>query len=97
MKKTTFVVRVQLKNETTDNYVRLKNILLDKGFTKQITADTGETFTLPRGNYIANATNTISEVLDIVLSAARTVDIKPMVLVSEIKDGGNRWAGLPRP
>lgn len=89
----TFIVRVQLNTETSQNYTVLKNALLKAGFSKTITSKTGVHYTLPNGNYLAESDKGVAEILDIVHQiVARIGDKSAMILVSEADS--NAWVNL---
>jgi len=94
MKKYTYIVRVQIPNGVIGEYTKLKNILVQAGFTKIIVAKDGTKWQLPTGNYLAVSTKDPKEIRDIVLNAANMVKRKCMVLVTQ--SSGDAWANLPQ-
>lgn len=91
-----FIVRVQLTREDPAQYTILRDKLLSAGFTKRIKSQAGVEYRLPNGNYLAQTTDSLDKVYDVVRSIAITVDRNSMILVTQATEKGNTWSGLER-
>jgi hypothetical protein len=90
----TFIVRVELheiKNLADDAYEKLHTSMEGKGFSRTIKASDGSVDHLPPAEYRYEGSATKDQVLDLAREAAKTVDKKFGVLVTE---GSCRWWGL---
>lgn len=92
----TFIVRIQLTNESSANYTLLRDRLLDIGFTKRIKSKEGVEYRLPNGNYLIVSNSNLDTIFNAVYKIAHTIDKTPMILVTEVKEKGNSWSGLQK-
>lgn len=88
----TFIVRVQLTNESPAHYTKLRDNLLAIGFTKRIKSKEGVEYRLPNGNYLIDSDRDIDTVSNAVKKIAFAIDRTPMILITESKT--NVWIGL---
>ena len=92
----TFIVRVQLTNDTANNYTVLKDALLKSGFSKIITGRNKTPYVLPTGNYLIDSEKTVDDILGTVqLVLKRVGDTNAQAMVIETKKGGTSWVNLP--
>ena len=98
MKKSKYLVRVQLIREISSQYTLVRDGLIARGFTKRIKNKEGIEYRLPNGNYYAEGENTANEIFDIVAQVVSKIDPKASVVVSHISDdqGSLIWANLER-
>lgn len=92
----TFIVRVQLTVERQSDYTRVRDGLLNIGFTKRIKSSDGIEYRLPNGNYKIESDRTGAEILTAVQQVVFRIDRTPMILIAEVKPKGLTWSGLER-
>ncbi|MEM7927245.1 hypothetical protein Q4R04_15755 [Morganella morganii] len=85
-----FTVRVELHNGDADDYESLHQKMEAKGYSKEITHSSGETYKLPSAEYVTSKNATSSEVRDEVVKIATSVRKNPDVLVT--KSSGRAWS-----
>jgi hypothetical protein len=87
-----FTVRIELHDAKWDDYETLHAAMAEKGFSRFVTADDGQTYHLPWAEYSAVGDLTSAQVRDIAQAAAATTGKRHGVLVTE--SNGRAWAGL---
>ena len=87
-----FTVRVELHQAEWADYERLHAAMEQKGFSRLIKADNGNTYHLPWAEYTGTANLTSMQVLNIASAAAATTGKRNAVLVTEAVS--RAWAGL---
>lgn len=87
-----FTVRVELHEANYADYTTLHAAMEQKGFSRLITSDKGNTYHMPWAEYNGSANLTSSEVRDIARSAANTTGKKNAVFVTEAQS--RAWVGL---
>ena len=91
---TTFIVRFQLEAGTLQDYERLRNLLINAGFSKKIQAKDGRYYFLPQGEYIGETNKSRDEVLQIAAANAAKIRRRYKVLVIESAPHGCAWINL---
>jgi len=91
-----FIARVQLSLEISGNYTRLRDALLNIGFTKRVRSKEGVEYRLPNGNYRVESNKSLDEVTTAVAQIARSIDRNSQIFVCEVKENGMSWNGLQR-
>ena len=87
-----FTVRVELHQALGTDYDALHAAMEQKGFSRLITGDNGQTFYLPWAEYNGSGNLTSAQVRDIARAAANTTGKNNAVLVSESVN--RAWIGL---
>jgi hypothetical protein len=87
-----FTVRVELHQATGDDYDVLHASMEQKGFSRLITADNGQTYQMPWAEYNGSGNLTSSQVRDIAREAANTTRKNNAVFVTEATT--RAWIGL---
>ncbi|MBD2827026.1 type V toxin-antitoxin system endoribonuclease antitoxin GhoS [Xenorhabdus szentirmaii] len=88
-----FTVRIELRNADSSDYDKLYDKMKAKGFSKFITADSGNKYELPPAEYnFISKSKSCQEVRDLAYNTAKSVNSNPAVLVTE--SNGRRWEGL---
>ncbi|MGD0796340.1 MAG: hypothetical protein ABR910_01335 [Acidobacteriaceae bacterium] len=87
-----FTVRIELHGAQWEDYEALHSAMQRKGFSRQITADSGRTYLMPWAEYDATASLSSMEVLGAAQQAANSTGKKNAVLVTEVKS--RAWSGL---
>lgn len=87
-----FTTRVELHNASYSDYETLHAAMERRGFSRQITSDSGKTYHLPTAEYNRDGALTRQQVLDSAKAAATETGKKFAVLVSEAD--GRTWVGL---
>ena len=88
----TFTTRVELHRAYDDDYDVLHAAMERRGFSRQITSDSGKTYHLPTAEYNISGNKTRDQVLDLAKAAASETNKKHAVLVTE--SNGRSWSGL---
>lgn len=92
---TTFTVRVELRNADSSDYDDLYDRMSDNGFSKFITAESGNEYRLPNAEYTYSSnTENKKQVKELAFRIASEVNDDPAVLVTQ--SSGRAWAGLER-
>jgi hypothetical protein len=87
-----FTVRVELHDAQWSDYNQLHLAMEQRGFSRQITSDDGETYQMPWAEYNGAANLTSVQVLDLAKGAADTTRKQYSVLVTEA--ASRAWVGL---
>ncbi|MGA9669359.1 MAG: hypothetical protein WBQ94_09135 [Terracidiphilus sp.] len=87
-----FTVRVELHQATGDDYDVLHSAMAQKGFSRLITADNGQSYQMPWAEYNGSGNLTSSQVRDIAREAANTTRKNNAVFVTEATT--RAWIGL---
>jgi hypothetical protein len=88
-----FTVRVELHQAIGADYDALHAAMEQKGFSRLITADNGQTYHLPWAEYNGSGNLTSAQVRDIARDAANTTKKSNAVFVTEAAT--RAWIGLP--
>nr|WP_240000917.1 MULTISPECIES: DUF2622 domain-containing protein [unclassified Photorhabdus] len=89
------MVRVELRKADNSDYDKLYDKMKAKGFSKFITADSGNKYELPPAEYyFKSESKSRQEVRDLAYDVAKSVNSRPAVLVTE--SDGISWRGLDR-
>jgi len=88
-----FTVRVELHQANYDDYEILHAAMEQKGFSRKITADNGQTYRMPWAEYNGSGNLTSAQVRDIAREAANTTGKANAVFVTEAQT--RAWIGLP--
>lgn len=92
---TNFTVRVELRDADSSDYDDLYDRMSDNGFSKFITAESGNEYQLPNAEYTySSSSKTKRQVKDLAFRIACEVNDDPAVLVTQ--SGGRIWEGLKR-
>ncbi|NEG85089.1 hypothetical protein GQQ15_06385 [Pantoea agglomerans] len=84
-----FTVRVVLENANGEDYENLHELLALRGYSREITGDSGRVFKLPDAEYNASKDLTIEELRNEVMGIAAQVKEHYYVLVT--KANGRSW------
>jgi hypothetical protein len=87
-----FTVRVELHKAAWNDYDRLHTAMEQKGFSRQITSDTGKTYHMPWAEYNGTGNLTSAQVRDIAREAADSTGKQNAVFVTEAVS--RAWVGL---
>jgi hypothetical protein len=87
-----FTVRVELHQAVGADYDALHAAMEQKGFSRLITADNGQTYRLPWAEYNGSSNLSSTQVRDIARDAANTTKKSNAVLVTEAIT--RAWIGL---
>ena len=87
-----FTVRVELHQAVGADYDALHAAMEQKGFSRLITGDNGQTYHLPWSEYNGSGNLTSVQVRDIARDAANTTKKSNAVLVTE--STSRAWIGL---
>ncbi len=88
-----YTVRIELhSSQYNPDFETLHRAMTQKGFGKLITADSGITYHLPRGEYDIQITSDRSQVLNAAKQAVQTTGQSAEILVTE--STGRTWSGL---
>ncbi len=88
-----FTVRVELHQAAYADYETLHAAMAQKGFSRQITADNGQTYHMPWAEYNGFGNLTSVQVRDIAREAANSTGKANAVFVTEAQT--RAWIGLP--
>jgi photosystem II stability/assembly factor-like uncharacterized protein len=89
---TNFTVRVELHKATWDDYETLHAAMGNHEFSRDITADDGNTYHLPTAEYNISTSQNRSSVLASAKTAASQTGKKASILVTE--SAGRTWSNL---
>jgi hypothetical protein len=87
-----FTTRVELHNASYSDYETLHAAMERRGFSRQITSDSGKTYNLPTAEYNREGALTRQQVLDSAKAASAETGKRFAVLVTEAE--GRIWVGL---
>lgn len=88
-----FTVRVELHQANYADYETLHAAMEQKGFSRQIIADNGQSYYMPWAEYNGSGNLTSAQVRDIAREAANTTGKANAVFVTEAQT--RAWIGLP--
>jgi hypothetical protein len=88
-----FTVRVELYEAQRADYNTLHAAMAQRGFSRLIMSDEGNTYELPWAEYDGSCKLSATQVLGITQKAAATTGRKNCILVTEAKS--RAWSGLP--
>jgi hypothetical protein len=88
-----FTVRIELHEAQWTDYDALHAAMEQKGFSRLITADNGQTYHLPWAEYNGSGNLSSAQVRDIARDAANTTGKNNAVFVTEATT--RAWIGLP--
>jgi hypothetical protein len=88
-----FTVRVELHQAQWTDYQMLHAAMEQRGFTRQIASDNGQTYQMPWAEYNGHGNLTSVQVLDIAKVAADSTGKQNAVFVTEA--ASRAWIGLP--
>ena len=88
-----FTVRVELHNAPWSDYDELHAAMEQRGFSRQIISDNGQTYQMPWAEYNGFANLSSAQVRDIAKAAADTTGKQNSVFVTEAVS--RAWVGLP--
>ncbi len=89
----TFVVRIELhSSDYYPDFEQLHKAMFAAGFSKQIKADSGQSYLLPRGEYYIITTKSSDQVLNAAVAAMNTTGESGEILVT--RSAGVHWRGL---
>jgi Endoribonuclease GhoS len=89
---TQFTVRVELHRANQDDYDALHAAMEKRGFSREITSDSGQTYRLPTAEYNRSSDKTRDEIRDSASAAAKTTGKGFGILVTEAV--ARCWQGL---
>ena len=87
-----FTVRVELHQANYADYETLHTAMEQKGFSRLITADNGQTYHMPWAEYNGSGNLSSAEVRNIARTAANTTGKNNAVFVTEAQS--RAWIGL---
>jgi hypothetical protein len=87
-----FTVRVELHQANYADYETLHAAMEQKGFSRLITADNGQTYRMPWAEYNGSANLTSAQVRDIAREAANSTGKANAVFVTQAQT--RAWIGL---
>jgi len=87
-----YLVRVELHGATWDDYEALHAEMADRGFSREITGDTGQSYQLPTAEYVIHSGAALEGVRALAGEAAKATGRKFGVIVAEYSRSA--WTGL---
>ncbi len=88
-----FTVRIQIPGSHAEaSYIQLHNLMLESGFSRQITSNDGLTYQLPNAEYNISGNFTRGQILNLAFDAAKTISMSAEILVTE--SAGRTWKNL---
>lgn len=87
-----FLVRIELHNATYADYEKLHSEMEYLGFSRQITADNGQTYQLPTAEYVIGSTLDLDKVRAYAAAAAKSTGRKFGIIAAEYSRSA--WMGL---
>ncbi len=89
----TYTVRIELHSDQYNpDFTTLHKAMIQEGFSKFITSDSGTIYHLPRGEYNIETTNDYKQVLSVAKRAVQTTGQSAEILVTESRR--RTWHGL---
>ena len=87
-----FLVRVELHGAAWDDYEALHAEMADRGFSREITGDNGNTYQLPTAEYVIHTDSGLENIRTLAAQAAQATGLKFGVIAAEYFRSA--WVGL---